>query len=292
MTTPQLKSVQCLSPAGLHYMAYREWGDPHNPKVLVCVHGLTRVSNDFDALARSLCDSYRVICPDVVGRGRSDWLKDGRYYTVPQYMADMVTLLARANAETVDWFGTSMGGLIGMGLASLPDTPVRKLLLNDVGPVLNPEAIARIGDYLGRPVRFATFDEAMQYIVAISITFGPHSEEEWRKLAEDVLRQDKDGQWILHYDAGLSVPFKSVTPETAQRDAAVLQATYDAIRCETLVVRGAESDLLSREVAQGMTQRGPKARLVELPGVGHAPTFVHEDQIAIAREFFLGQAAA
>jgi pimeloyl-ACP methyl ester carboxylesterase len=287
MTTPQLKSVQCLSPAGLHYMAYREWGDPHNPQVLVCVHGLTRVSNDFDALARSLCDTYRVVCPDVVGRGRSDWLKDPRYYTVPQYVADMVTLLARLNAESLDWFGTSMGGLIGMGLASLPDTPVRKLLLNDVGPVLNPVAIARIGDYLGRPVRFATFDEAMQYIIAISITFGPHSNEEWRKLAEDVLRQDKDGQWILHYDAGLAVPFKAATPENAARDGAILQATYDAIRCETLVVRGAQSDLLSAEVAQDMTRRGPKAKLIEIPGVGHAPTFVHEDQIAIAREFFL-----
>ncbi|HEX8955185.1 MAG TPA: alpha/beta hydrolase [Burkholderiaceae bacterium] len=288
MTTPQLKSVQCLSPAGLHYMAYREWGDPHNPKVLVCVHGLTRVSNDFDALARNLCDAYRVVCPDVVGRGRSDWLKDPRFYTVPQYVSDMVTLLARLNAETVDWFGTSMGGLIGMGLASLSDTPVRKLLLNDVGPVLNPAAIARIGDYLGRPVRFASFDEAMQYIIAISITFGPHSDAEWRKLSEDVLRQDKDGHWILHYDAGLAVPFKAATPENAERDAAVLQATYDAIRCETLVVRGAQSDLLSREVAQAMTQRGPKAKLVEVPGVGHAPTFLHEDQIAIAREFFLG----
>ena len=288
MNTPQLKSVQCLSPAGLHYMAYREWGDPHNPKVLVCVHGLTRVSNDFDALARSLCDTYRVVCPDVVGRGRSDWLKNPNFYTVPQYVADMVTLLARLNAETVDWFGTSMGGLIGMGLASLPDSPVRKLLLNDVGAVLNTTALTRIGEYVGRPVRFATFDEAMQYVIAISITFGQHSDEEWRKFAEDVLRQDKEGQWILHYDPDLSVPFKATTPESAQRDAAVLQATYDALRCETLLVRGAESDLLSRDVAHDMTQRGPKAKLVELLGVGHAPTFVHDDQIAIAREFFLG----
>ena len=288
MTTPQLKTVQCLSPAGLHSMAYKEWGDAHNPNVLVCVHGLTRVSGDFDSLARNLCDTYRVVCPDVVGRGRSSWLRDPRYYVVPQYVSDMVALLARLDAETVDWFGTSMGGLIGMGLASLPDNPVRKLLLNDVGPVLNPVALARIGDYLGRPVSFATFDEAAQYVMAISITFGPHSEGEWRKLAEDVLKQDKEGKWILHYDAGMAAPFKAVTPESAQRDAAVLAATYDAIRCETLVVRGAESDLLTAEVAQSMTQRGPKARLVELPGVGHAPTFVHENQIAIAREFFVG----
>ncbi len=288
MTLPKLKSVQCLSPAGLHNLAYKEWGNPDNRKVLICVHGLTRVSGDFDALARNLCDTYRVVCPDIVGRGRSDWLRDPRYYIVPQYINDMVTLLARLEADTVDWFGTSMGGLIGMGLASLPGNPVRKLLLNDVGPVLNPTALARIGDYLGRPVRFATFDEAAQYVMAISITFGPHTDDEWRKLATDVLRQDKDGQWILHYDAGMAAPFKAVTPETAERDAAILAATYDAITCETLVVRGAESDLLTREVAQSMTERGPKAKLIELPGVGHAPTFVHDDQIAVARRFFVG----
>jgi pimeloyl-ACP methyl ester carboxylesterase len=239
-------------------MAYKEWGDPHNPNVLVCVHGLSRVSDDFDVLARALCDTYRVVCPDVVGRGRSDWLRDPRFYIVPQYVSDMVTLLARLDAETVDWFGTSMGGLIGMA------------------------------DYIGKPVKFATFDEAAHYIRAISATFGPHTDEEWRKLAADVLRQDQDGQWILHYDAGLAVPIKAITPEGMQRDAALLAATYDAITCKTLVVRGAESDLLNAEVAKDMTQRGPKAALVEVPGVGHAPTFVHEEQIAIARSFFLG----
>ncbi len=288
MTLPRLKSVQCASPVGLHKMAYKEWGDPHNPNVLVCVHGLSRVSDDFDVLARALCDTYRVVCPDVVGRGRSDWLRDPRFYIVPQYVSDMVTLLARLDAETVDWFGTSMGGLIGMGLCAMQGNPVRKLLLNDVGAAVNPVAIARIADYIGKPVKFATFDEAAHYIRAISATFGPHTDEEWRKLAADVLRQDQDGQWILHYDAGLAVPIKAITPEGMQRDAALLAATYDAITCKTLVVRGAESDLLNAEVAKDMTQRGPKAALVEVPGVGHAPTFVHEEQIAIARSFFLG----
>ncbi|MFI4939675.1 MAG: alpha/beta fold hydrolase [Burkholderiales bacterium] len=288
MTHPQFKTVQCLSPAGLHRMAYKEWGDPQNPNVLVCVHGLTRVSDDFDALARALSDTYRVVCPDVVGRGRSDWLRDAHYYAIPQYVSDMVTLLARLEAETVDWLGTSMGGLIGMGLASLPGNPVRKLLLNDIGFNLNPVAIARIGDYLGQPVRFGTFDEAVHYIRAISLTFGPHTDEEWRKFAADVLRQQPGGQWILHYDAGIAVPFKAVTPESVQREAALLAAAYDAITCQTLVVRGRESDLLTREVAQAMTERGPRATLVEIAGVGHAPTFVHADQIAIARDFFVG----
>ncbi len=286
MTIPHLKSVQCVSPVGLHNMAYKQWGDPHNPNVLVCVHGLARVSDDFDVMARELSDVYRVVCPDVVGRGRSDRLRDPRFYVLPQYVSDMVTLLARLDAETVDWFGTSMGGLIGMGLASMQGNPVRKLLLNDVGSAVNPPALARIGEYLGKLVRFASFDEAAHYIKAISAPFGPHTDEEWRKLAADALRQDHEGQWILHYDAGIAVPIKAMTPESMQRDAALLEATYDAITCKTLVVRGAESDLLTLEVAQAMTQRGPKAALVEIPGVGHAPTFVHAGQIAIARDFF------
>lgn len=282
-----LKTVQCLSPAGLHTMAYKEWGDPRNPTVLVCVHGLTRVSDDFDNLARALCERYRVICPDVVGRGRSSWLRDPQYYHVPQYISDMVTLLARADAGTLHWVGTSMGGLIGMGLAALPDSPVRKLALNDVGSTVNTIALARIGDYLALPLRFQTFDEAVQYVRGISVPFGPHTEEEWRKLAGDVLRQDKDGLWILHYDPGLGIPFKTVTPENAQRNAAILQMTYDAITCPTLLLRGAESDLLTSEVAQAMTQRGPKAKLVEFAGVGHAPSLTHDDQIEVVKNFLI-----
>jgi len=268
-------------------MAYKEWGDPKNPRVLVCVHGVTRVSDDFDNMATALCDRYRVVCPDVVGRGRSDRLQNPQHYQVPQYVSDMVTLLARLDAESVHWFGTSMGGLIGMGLASLKDSPVRKLVLNDVGPALNPAALARIGDYVGKDVRFATFDEAARYIRDISLPFGPHSEEEWRKLAADALKQDSDGKWILHYDPGLAVPIKATTPEMMQHAEAMLWMAYDAISCPTLLVRGAQSDLLTPEVAHAMTARGPKARLVEIPGVGHAPTFLREDQIAIVREFLL-----
>jgi pimeloyl-ACP methyl ester carboxylesterase len=288
MAQAQIKTVQCLSPVGLHKMAYKEWGDPQNPKVLICVHGVTRVSDDFDNMARELCPEYRVVCPDIVGRGRSDWLRDPQHYQVAQYVSDMVTLLARLDAQTVHWFGTSMGGLIGMGLASLKDSPVKKLVLNDIGPALNPAALTRIGDYIGQAVSFPTFDEAVCYIKEISLPFGPHADDEWRKLAADVLRQDKDGQWSRHYDLGLAVPFKAATPESTQRAEAMLWMAYDAIPCPTLLIRGAESDLLSREVAQAMTTRGPKAKLVELAGIGHAPTFMHADQIAIVKEFLLG----
>lgn len=287
MTQAQIKKVQCLSPAGLHQMRYKEWGDPHNPKVLVCVHGVTRVSDDFDNLAKEMCNDYRVVCPDVIGRGRSDWLRDPQHYQVPQYVSDMVTLLARLDADTVHWVGTSMGGLIGMGLASLHGSPIGKLVLNDIGPALNPAALARIGEYIGQIIRFPTFEDGLRYIKEISLPFGPHTDEEWRKLATDVLRQDKDGQWIRHYDPNLAVPFKGITPEGAQQAEKMLWMAYDAITCPTLLLRGADSDLLKPEVAQAMTARGPKAGLVEFPGVGHAPTLMHADQIAVVKEFLL-----
>lgn len=292
MFEAKIKSVQCLSLAGLHRMSYKEWGDESNPRVLLCVHGVTRVGDDFDNMARALANDYRVICPDIVGRGRSGWLKNPQLYRVPQYVSDIVTLLARVlpdgEAQTVDWFGTSMGGLIGLGLASLPDNPIRKLILNDIGPVLAPMALQRIGDYIGQDLRFDTYAEAAKFIRDVSLTFGQHTEEEWHKLASDVLRQDKDGKWVRHYDMGLALPFRSATPESAAADEALLWSAYDAIRCPTLLVRGAESDLLSAETAALMTQRGPRATLVEIADVGHAPTFIHDDQIAIVKQFLLG----
>ncbi|MCE3261640.1 MAG: alpha/beta hydrolase [Pseudoduganella sp.] len=291
MPEAKIKSVQCFSMSGLHQMAYKEWGEEDNPNVLVCVHGVTRVSDDFDNLAQSLCKDYRVVAPDVVGRGRSGRLRNPQLYRIPQYVSDMVTLLARVlvngERQTVDWFGTSMGGLIGMGLASLPDSPVSKLVLNDIGPTLDWAAIQRIGDYIAQEVRFPTFEAGAEFVKMVSLTFGPHTDEEWRKLAADVLRQHEDGSWGRHYDMGLALPFQSVTPESARADEAMLWAAYDAIRCPTLLVRGANSDLLSRDTALAMTQRGPKAQLVEIPGVGHAPTFLHEEQIAIAKDFLL-----
>lgn len=293
MFEAKIQSVQCLSMAGLHHMAYKEWGAPDNPNVLVCVHGVTRVSDDFDTMARALAADYRVICPDVVGRGRSGRLRNPNLYVIPQYVSDMVTLLARVLAnnaqQRVDWFGTSMGGLIGLGLASLPGNPIGRLILNDIGPSLEAPALQRIGDYIGQDLRFPTFEEGARFIRDVSLTFGPHTEDEWHKLAADVLRQDQDGMWVRHYDMGLAQPFRAATPESVAADQARLWASYDAITCPTLLIRGGESDLLSRATADTMTQRGPRATLVEVPGVGHAPTFVHDDQIAIVRQFLLNQ---
>lgn len=281
------QSVQCISPTGLHHMSYKEWGDPRNAKVLICVHGVTRVADDFDALAQALEDDYRIICPDVVGRGQSGHLSNPQLYQIPQYVSDMVTLLARANAVTVDWVGTSMGGLIGMVLASLKDNSLRKLVLNDVGPSLNFDGLKRIGDSIAQDVKFDTFDEAARFIRDVSISFGPHSEAQWHKIAKDVLMQNAEGKWVRHYDLSLAIPVQATTAELAAIGEKMLWAAYDAITCDTLLVRGAESDLLSKATAAQMQERGPRAQVVEIAGVGHAPTFVQQDQIALVKEFLL-----
>jgi pimeloyl-ACP methyl ester carboxylesterase len=287
---PRLNHVQCLDARGLHRMAYWEWGDPANRRVLVCVHGLSRQGRDFDTLARALCADYRVVCPDVVGRGQSDWLADPTGYQLPAYVGDMVTLLARLDATSVHWVGTSMGGLIGLGLAALPKSPIERLVLNDVGPTIQADAIARIGTYLGAPIRWNSLEEAADYLWSISQGFGPHSRDEWLALTRPMLKPDvvdNKAGFKPHYDPAIAVPFRAITPEAAASGEAALWFMYDAIRVPTLLLRGAQSDLLKRETAQAMTQRGPKARLVEFDGVGHAPTLLAPNQVAAVREFLL-----
>lgn len=265
-------------------MAYLEWGDPDNSRVLICVHGLTRCARDFDALARELSAHYRVVCPDVAGRGDSDPMRDPMEYGVPTYANDMVALIARLNVEAVHWVGTSMGGLIGLALAALPDSPVTRLVLNDVGPVLSAQALERIGTYVGKAPIFPSMDAAEQYVRAMSATFGPHSDSQWRFLTEHVVRRNPDGGYRVHYDPAIAVPFNAQQPPKDIE----LWPQYDAIRCTTLVIRGEQSDLLARETAAHMASRGPRAKIVEIPGVGHAPTLMHPDQIAVVRDFLLG----
>jgi len=275
--------VQCLSASGLHRMAYVEWGERDNPEVLVCVHGLTRSARDFDFLAEALASRYRVVCPDVAGRGASDWLRDPKEYEVSRYAADMVTLIARLGVDSVHWVGTSLGGLIGMAIASLPESPIAKLVLNDVGPVLTSVALRRIGDYVGKWPPLPDIEAAERFVRSTSATFGPHTDAEWRFLTEHVVRRNPDGSLRMHYDPALAVPYKA---DIREKDVE-LWNVYDPIRCPTLVLRGENSDLLTRETAKRMTERGPRARLVEVPGVGHAPTLIHADQIAIVRDFLL-----
>jgi pimeloyl-ACP methyl ester carboxylesterase len=286
MSEPQLRRVQCLDSRGLHRMAYWQWdrAGGAGDRVLVCVHGVSRQGRDFDVLARAMQDGWRVVCPDVVGRGESDRLVDPAGYALPAYVADMVTLLARLDATTVHWLGTSMGALIGIGLAGLPGSPISRLVINDVGPSIDPIGLRRIGEYLGVPLSWASEDEAADYLLTISRGFGPHSREEWLALTRPMLRREGE-RFRLHYDPTIGAALREITPEFARAGEAALWAAYDRIACPTLILRGAESDVLSRATAEAMSARGPKARVHEFAGVGHAPTLVAADQVAVVRAF-------
>ena len=305
MTEPLLQFVSCPDAAGGHRTAYWQWGNPTSGHVVVCVHGLSRQGRDFDELARDLCaqatalpGGIRVVCPDVVGRGESDWLADPALYQIPTYAADMLALLAQLQAQalihTLDWVGTSMGGLIGLALCGQPGlplpAPVRRLVLNDVGPALQWSAIARIGSYLGQGGPFASLEEAADVLWAISQGFGPHSTAQWLALSRPMLKPVASGSsgLRLHYDPAIAAPFKQATEASTVQGEAMLWQLYDHITAKTLLLRGANSDLLSRETALAMTQRGPRATLVELAGVGHAPTLVAPDQRDVVTGFLLG----
>ncbi|HEV3008311.1 MAG TPA: alpha/beta hydrolase [Burkholderiales bacterium] len=280
---PRRRSLLCASPAGLHRIAYREWGDPRNREVLVCVHGLTRSGRDFDELARALCAQFRIVCPDIAGRGDSDRLADPKLYTWTQYVADMVTLIARLDVETVNWLGTSMGGFVGMALAAQAASPVKKLVLNDAAPVIGKAALERIANYVGQARTFATLDDAEKYVRTIAAPFGPHSDAQWRFLAETWVRKSEDGSWRPHYDTRIAEVYRATMPDKDLE----IWPIYDAVRCPTLLVRGEHSDVVSPQTAAEMTRRGPKAKVVELHGVGHAPTLLHPSQIAVVRDFLL-----
>ena len=278
-----------------HRLAYWEWnatGDPFAPHVVLCVHGLSRQGRDFDELARALCSGARVICPDMPGRGASDWLSDPSQYAVPLYAADALALIGHVHGEapiqTLDWVGTSMGGLIGLAVCGAPGlplpTPVRRLVLNDVGPVLQWEALQRIGSYLGKSVHFASVGEACEGLALISRGFGPHTPAQWEALTRPMLVADGQG-YRLHYDPAIAWAFKQLTRESTALSEAMLWGLYDQISAKTLLLRGADSDLLSHSTAIAMTQRGPGAHLIEFPGVGHAPTLVAPDQIDAVTAF-------
>lgn len=280
-----LEFVQCASFAGLHRMAYRSWGDPTNPKVLLCVHGLTRRGSDFDVLAKCMSKDFRVVCPDVVGRGDSDYLSNPMLYGVPQYVSDMVTLIARLNPRELHWFGTSMGGLIGMVLAGLKNQPIERLLLNDVGPRIEVSFLGRLLTYLGKPVDFATQEEAITYANSLTVTFGKHSQEQLRALNSPQVIC-KDGRWVMHYDPQIAIPFAAQNPLTITAGEQALWQSFEQIRIKTLVVRGVESDLLSASTVTQMCERNPLVSSIEVPEAGHAPAFILPSQIQIAQEFF------
>ena len=309
--TPDLHFLACpslpLADGRVRRMAYWQWGDPQAEHLVLCVHGLSRQGRDFDVLAQALCarapHPLRVVCPDVAGRGHSDGLPDPMAYQLPTYAGDMLALVAQLHAQAPvaqwDWVGTSMGGLIGILLAgqtalqqaSPTWVPITRLVLNDVGPVVAWRFIERLRTYIGQTGHFDTLQAGADHLRRISPGFGPHTDAQWLALSTPMFKPLPQGGWTLHYDPALAKPVHALTPEAAQHGEALLWQLYDHITAPTLLLRGAESDLLTPEVALAMQQRGPRAQRVDLPGVGHAPTLVAEDQVAAVASFLLSSGA-
>lgn len=272
------RSLSGLNSRGFHTIAYTEWGAPDRP-VLVCVHGMTRNGRDFDSLAAMLENSWRVVCPDIAGRGRSDWLPSLADYVYPQYLADMTALVARLDVDSVDWVGTSMGGLIGMALAAQANTPIRRLVLNDIGPFIPKAFLTRLRDYVGKDPRFADVDALEAYLRQVHAPFGPLTDGQWRHLAEHGARKMPDGGFALAYDPAIArAAFTGDEPEDIE-----MWDIWDRIACPVLVLRGAASDLLLPETVASMRQRGPGCEAAEIAGCGHAPALMDEVQISLIR---------
>lgn len=269
-----------IGPHGPHRVAWTEWGDPDNPRVVMCVHGLTRNGRDFDVLARELCGRYRVVCPDVAGRGRSQWLEHPLDYGYPLYLSDMRALVEELGAARVDWVGTSMGGLIGMLMAATPGNPIARLVMNDVGPFIPRAALERIADYVGRDPRFRSLAEAEACLRQVHAPFGPLSDDDWRHMAQHGTRVAPDGLLALGYDPAIAQAFGGPLADVD------LWPAWDALTCPVLVLRGAESDLLDGTTTVRMRDTDPaRVSVVTFPGVGHAPALTTPDQVAAVSAF-------
>lgn len=276
-------SFLALGPSGFHRVVYSDYGDPENDRVLVCVHGLTRNGRDFDTLAQALCDRYRVICPDIPGRGRSDWLSVKEDYGYPLYCADMAALISHLDVESVHWVGTSMGGLIGMLLSAQPGSPVKRLVMNDVGPLIPKAALERIISYVGNDPRFASMQALEGYVREVYSPFGPLSDSQWRNLVESSARKTGDGDFGLNYDPAISTPLKMMPLEDVD-----LWPVWDKVSCPVLLIRGQTSDVLLAETAAEMQGRGPKVDFIEIEETGHAPMLMSERQIAMVSDWLTG----
>lgn len=264
--------VRCLNPVGFHQMAYKEWGSVDNDRVLVCVHGLARNSRDFDDLALTLSRDFRVICPDIVGRGESDWLPQGQVYGIPQYLNDITTLLARLNVDKVDWVGTSMGGIIGMLLAAMPDSPIKTLVLNDIGGFVPSSSLQRISEYLGDK-RFARLKDVEDYMRSTYLAFRNIKDNQWQRLAKNGSRQLENGEFALHYDPMIAEATKANSSEDID-----LWPVWSAVQVPQLLIWGDKSDVLQESTVLKM-QENDKLELFRIHDIEHAPSLMEPDQI-------------
>ena len=310
---PQQHSFLALDPHGFHRIAYTEWGGLRQHRVVVCVHGLTRNCRDFDILAAALARRFRVVCMDVVGRGASDWLEHKEDYGFALYLSDAASLLALVAHEKqagplaklirpsapkrspfIDWVGTSMGGLIGMMLAARTNSPIRRLVLNDVGPFISWQALARLKKlHIRRNARFNDLNEVQQYVRSVCAEFGPLRDEQWAHVAEHSVQPAENGGYELAWDPAIVSALRiKAGPDGVNFGNEFLLGfdlwpIWNAVRCPTLVLRGSKSTVLSAATAKRMRRSGPRARVVDISGVGHAPWLMSEDQITIIRDFLL-----
>jgi len=295
------QSILSLGPEGFHRVAYTDWGDVDNPHVVMCVHGLSRNSRDFDYLAAALQGDYRVVCMDVVGRGDSDWLEDKSGYSFSTYLSDAAALVARVTSpvpggflreqrlRNLDWIGTSMGGLIGMLLAAKRNTPIGRLVLNDVGPFVPWNGLFRLKGHVGRPRGFGSKRSAGEYIRETFATFGPLTEPQWEHLIEHSLRRRDDGRWYFRFDPAIGQWSAQADPELPIGPTFLrgidLWSVWNAVDCPVLVLRGAQSDVLLPGTVEEMKRRKPATQSVEFEGVGHAPALFDTQQIDAVRGF-------
>ncbi len=280
----QEKYILGCHPGGLHRIAYTEWGTRDAARTAICVHGLTRNGRDFDDLAQALAGAgWRVVCPDIAGRGKSDRLPSAEHYGFAQYLTDLTALIARLDVAQVDWVGTSMGGLLGMMFAAPVNTPLRSLVINDIGPYIPKAALQDIAEYLGQQPQFASYQEAEDYIRKTHAGFGKLSDAQWQHLTEHSIAKVKDGYGLI-YDPQIGEAFRK-----GYQGDVDLWSVWDAIACPTLVLRGKDSTTLSSQTAAGMRRRGPHAREEVILGCGHAPALMDEKQINLIVDFLRQQ---
>ncbi len=281
--TPRSGFVRSHTPAGAeHRVRWVEWGDPTAARVLICAHGLSRNGRDFDFLAQAMMDRYRVICPDFPGRGQSDWLSDPCHYHNIQYLHDSWALIGSISYEHLDWVGTSMGGLIALGLASGATNPLRRMVINDIGPYIPGKALAEIGKYLVRHPRFANLAEAKDDFRSVYASFGPLEDRHYDHLVRHGVRPAPDGGYVLGLDPAIidqfvALPFEDIA----------LWEYWDPVRIPTLILRGEQSTILPRAILDEMVTRHPGAESIEIPGCAHAPSLMVDDQIQLIRAWLL-----
>lgn len=268
-----------LASSGFHRLSYREWGEAKNPKVLMCVHGLSRNRLDFDTIAAALSDHYRVISVDMPGRGDSDWMPNAEDYNYPFFQSLLVSVIAVTGAKQVDWIGTSMGGILGMGLASKPGNLIRRLVLNDIGPFISGESRGANADLAGAAVPFETEEDGIAFITETKKAFGPFTPQALRKFALDSLARSADGKWRIHYDPRIIAG--------RDRSDAVMWDLWNRISIPVFTLWGTESTLLQAATVEQMRATGPRTEVLPIEGVGHCPGLTSDREIGAIREFLL-----